>query len=159
MSYAWGLHALYFDPEDPEEPEEEMSEPLWDAERVVYEMQLRIAELDNECEKYVSVIAKQNARIAELEEYIDSRMITEYEQRIAELEAQLEAQQQQWTPVAKRTRIMCACGEEQCFRAVKMGTFVLEMYQDVSDVESKRIMVDLPDHIRLCERKPAPDAV
>lgn len=63
-----------------------------------------------------------------------------------------------WTPVNgdESERIMCACPDEGCYKAIEWDGTNLTIYTDVSEFDaglsSLFTMIDLPDDVRLCRR-------
>jgi hypothetical protein len=83
------------------------------------------------------------------------RMCKEYLADIHRLEAQVSRMQaelvklRQLEDVPYGTRIMCACGEADCYKALEYLPHGIVLYADASDREADFLIVDLPDNVFL----------
>lgn len=109
-----------------------------------------------------AMLRERNERIAALEAE-NARLlalVTQQSEHAERLGAELEQTRAgTWTPIAADTRIMCACGDPSCYKAIVSGNILIEAYEDVSDLgNSDFVLVDLPADIRLCRLIPGTPA-
>lgn len=55
-------------------------------------------------------------------------------------------------------RIMCACGEEQCYKALEIRFDQLTVYRDVSDRDEEFLVFELPSNVALVKYVDLPKA-
>lgn len=83
--------------------------------------------------KIVEFVARLRAQLAEAE------------QRVKELEG--------WESVGMGETVMCACGDERCYKAIEVGDRQLVVYEDVSDDDAEFVIIDLPQGVGLVRYK------
>lgn len=62
-----------------------------------------------------------------------------------------------WKPIDELgdERIMCACGDEQCYKAIEITHIGIVAYEDVSDRDREFNVIELPEDVAFCRRYPA----
>lgn len=88
---------------------------------------------------------------------VDTERLARCEEAITELEAQLAqlSAGEAWETVCMGERVMCACGDPQCYAAIQAIDHDLLIYADVSDKSESAIVVQLPDDWRVQRKRGA----